>query len=138
MSEVPFVGTNILIYASTADRRSVVANTIIFRPFVISVQALNEFSVVARRKLRMEWSGIRSALEDFRIAAARIVTLDVALHLDAPDLVERYNFAFYDALMVAAALRADSKVFFSEDMQDGLIVEGRLKIVNPFASRLHA
>ncbi len=61
-----------------------------------------------------------------------------ALHLDALDLVERHNFAFYDALMVAAALRADSKVFFSEDMQDGLIVEGRLEIVNPFASRLHA
>ena len=103
-----------------------------------SVQALNEFSVVARRKLRMEWSGIRSALQDFRTAATRIVPLDVALHIAALDLVERYNVAFYDALMLAAAQEAESTVFFSEDMQDGLIVEGRMKIANPFTARLHA
>ncbi len=138
MSKAPFVDTNILVYASTSDPRSEVANTIISQPFVISVQALNEFSVVARKKLRMEWSGIRSALEDFRTVAAQIVPLDVGLHMDALDLVQRYNVAFYDALMLAAALKAESNVFLSEDMQDGLTVEGRMKIVNPFSARLHA
>ena len=138
MSKAPFVDTNILVYASTSDPRSEVANTIISQPFVISVQALNEFSVVARKKLRMEWSGIRSALEDFRTVAAQIVPLDVGLHMDALDLVQRYNVAFYDALMLAAALKAESNVFLSEDMQDGLTVEGRMKIVNPFTARLHA
>ena len=138
MSKAPFVDTNILVYASTSDPRSEVANTIISQPFVISVQALNEFSVVARKKLRMEWSGIRSALEDFRTAAAQIVPLEVGLHMDALDLVQRYNVAFYDALMLAAALKAESNVFLSEDMQDGLTVEGRMKIVNPFTARLHA
>lgn len=138
MSKAPFVDTNILVYASTSDPRSEVANTIISQPFVISVQALNEFSVVARKKLRMEWSGKRSALEDFRTAAAQIVPLDVGLHMDALDLVQRYNVAFYDALMLAAALKAESNVFLSEDMQDGLTVEGRMKIVNPFTARLHA
>jgi predicted nucleic acid-binding protein len=138
LSQTPFVDTNILVYAATSDHRSGVANRIISQPFMTSVQALNEFSVVARRKLRMEWSGIRSALQDFRTAATRIVPLDVALHIAALDLVERYNVAFYDALMVAAALEAESTVFFSEDMQDGLTVEGRMKIVNPFTARLHA
>ncbi|CAN7175021.1 PIN domain-containing protein [Agrobacterium tumefaciens] len=138
MSKAPFVDTNILVYASTSDPRSEVANTIISQPFVISVQALNEFSVVARKKLRMEWSGIRSALEDFRTAAVQIVPLDVGLHMDALDLVQRYNVAFYDALMLAAALKAESNVFLSEDMQDGLTVEGRMKIVNPFTAPLHA
>lgn len=45
---------------------------------------------------------------------------------------------FCDALMLAAALKAESNVFLSEDMQDGLTVEGRVKIVNPFTARLHA
>ncbi|MFK0208126.1 PIN domain-containing protein [Agrobacterium sp. NPDC090283] len=138
MSGTPFVDTNILVYASTSDRHSEVANAIISQPFITSVQALNEFSVVARRKLRMEWSIIRSALEDFRTAAARIVPLDVSIHLAALDVAERYSVAFYDALMLAAALEAESAVFLSEDMHDGLTVEGRMKIVNPFTSRLHA
>ena len=138
MNGTPFVDTNILVYASTSDRRSEVANTIISQPFITGVQALNEFSVVARRKLRMEWSSIRSALEDFRTVAARIVPLDVNLHMAALDLAERYNVAFYDALMLAAALEAKSTVFISEDMHDGLTVEGLLKIVNPFASSRHA
>lgn len=138
MTAAPFVDTNILVYASTSEPRSEVANTILAQPFATSVQALNEFSVVARRKLRMEWTCIRSALENVRIAAAEIVSLDVSLHLHALDLVERYNVAFYDSLMLAAALRAESTVFLSEDMHHGLTVEGRMKIVNPFTSHLHA
>ncbi|MDZ7928408.1 MAG: PIN domain-containing protein [Agrobacterium sp.] len=138
MSAAPFVDTNILVYASTSDRRSEAANAIISQPFVISVQALNEFSAVARRKLRMEWSAIRLALEYFRTAAVRIVPVDVALHISALGLAERYNVAFYDSLMLAAALEAESNVFLTEDMHDGLTVEGRMKIVNPFTSRLDA
>lgn len=138
MNATPFVDTNILVYATTSEPRSEVANTILSQPFTTSVQALNEFSVVARRKLRMEWRGIRSALENLRIAATQIVPLDLSLHMHALDLVERYNVAFYDSLMLAAALRAKSTVFLSEDMHHGLTVEGGMKIVNPFTSHLHA
>ena len=34
--------------------------------------------------------------------------------------------------MIAAALKADSGTLWSEDMQDGMIVDGRLRIANPF------
>ena len=55
------------------------------------------------------------------------------MYLQALDLVERFNFSFYDALMIAAALLAGSKQVLSEDMQDGLVIEGRMTILNPFA-----
>ena len=45
----------------------------------------------------------------------------------------RYGLSVYDAMMVAAALLAGCATLWSEDMQDGLPVEGRLRIVNPFA-----
>ncbi len=55
-------------------------------------------------------------------------------HTDALRLAQRYGFSLYDALIVAAALRADCDTIYSEDMQDGLAVDGRLTIRNPFKS----
>ncbi len=46
---------------------------------------------------------------------------------------ERYGLSIYDAMIVAAALIADCDTLISEDMQDGLVIDGRLRIVNPFA-----
>jgi len=37
-------------------------------------------------------------------------------------------------MIVAAALETSCNTLWSEDMQDGLLVEGRLRIVNPFKS----
>ena len=46
----------------------------------------------------------------------------------------RYKIAFYDAAIVAAALLADCDTLWSEDMHDGLVIDGRLTIRNPFAA----
>ena len=48
-------------------------------------------------------------------------------------LAERYSFSIYDAMIVASALVAGCTTLWSEDMQDGLLVEGQLRIINPFA-----
>ena len=45
---------------------------------------------------------------------------------------ERHNLAFYDALIAASALLADCDQLWSEDMQDGMAIDGRLQITNPF------
>jgi predicted nucleic acid-binding protein len=44
----------------------------------------------------------------------------------------RYNFSFWDSLIVGSAIKSGCKRLYSEDMQDGLIVENELKIINPF------
>ena len=48
-------------------------------------------------------------------------------------LAERYQFRIYDAMIVAAALAAGCDTLWSEDMQDGLMIDDRLAIRNPFA-----
>jgi predicted nucleic acid-binding protein len=53
-------------------------------------------------------------------------------HATGLRLAERYGFAIYDSMIVAAALAADCGTLWSEDMQDGLLVDHRLRIVNPF------
>lgn len=130
----PLLDTNILVYAFTNDDRAAKAQELLSEPFILSVQALNEFGNVASRKLGMSWPEVRSAIEDVSGLAVAIQPIDRECNLQALNLVERFNFSFYDALMIAAALLAGSKHVFSEDMQHGLIIDGRMTILNPFAA----
>lgn len=54
-----------------------------------------------------------------------------AQHLLASRLRETSSFSFWDSLIVAAALDAGCSTLYSEDMQHGRVVDGRLTIVNP-------
>jgi predicted nucleic acid-binding protein len=47
-------------------------------------------------------------------------------------IAERDGLGVFDAMMVAAALRAACKTFLSEDLQHDRIIGGQLRIVNPF------
>lgn len=49
-------------------------------------------------------------------------------------LNERHELGVYDSLMIAAALAANSTILWSKDMQDDMIINGRLRIANPFAA----
>jgi predicted nucleic acid-binding protein len=53
------------------------------------------------------------------------------LYSSALSVKARYQFSFYDSLIVAAALEADCERLLSEDLQHGQRIEG-LTIVNPF------
>jgi predicted nucleic acid-binding protein len=129
-----FLDSNVLVYAFTTDSRAAAALALLERGCAISVQGLNEFANVARRKLGMNWDEVRDALAAIRALCREILPLDVALHDDALRIAERYRYAMYDALVIAAALRAGSDTLWSEDMQDGIVIDGRLRIANPFSA----
>ena len=58
------------------------------------------------------------------------VTVDT--HEIGAEIAERYGLPIYDAMIAAAALQAGCDTLLSEDMQDGMVLEDRLRIVNPF------
>lgn len=132
MSASPFLDTNILIYAFTDDRRTARAQALLEKPYVTSVQAFNEFAHVMRRKSKRDWDEIRTAILSIYRMSERVVVLDLALSDKAFDLVGRYNLSFFDALMIAAALEAGSTLFLSEDLHHGLVIDGKLTVINPF------
>ena len=127
-----FLDSNVLVYAFTTDVRAVRAQELLERGCIISVQGLNEFTNVARRKLGMTWQEVREALAAIRTLCRAILSLDLDARIDALRIAERYGYGIFDALIIAAALRADCGILWSEDMQDGLVVDSRLRIVNPF------
>lgn len=127
-----FLDTNVLVYAFTTDPRAAVAHALLGRGCLTSVQALNEFTNVARRKLGMTWREVRDALAAIRTVCRTIFPVDIDTHADALRIAERHGYTIFDALMVAAALRAHCTVFYSEDMQDDTVIARRLRIVDPF------
>ena len=128
-----FFDTNVLIYAvAQGDPRAAQAEALLSGGGVLSVQVLNEFVAVARRKLRMSWNDAKEALDAFRVLCPSPVAITIDVHEAALQIAEAHGFGIYDALIVASALKSGCTVLYSEDFQDGQILEGRLTIRNPF------
>ena len=129
-----FFDNNVLIYALTkGDPRQAVAARLLQDSIgTISVQVLNEVASVAHRKLKLSWADIAETLADLRSLCHEPRALTLATHQAAVALAARHGFSFYDAPIVAAALEAGCTTLLTEDMQDGLLVEGRLTLHNPF------
>ena len=133
MSDRVFLDTNVLIYAlARDDSRAQTATDLLAAGGVISVQVLNEFVSVARRKLRMDWAEVIEAVNRIRTLCADVAPLTVATHDTALRLAARYGFGFYDAVIAASAQRAGCAVLYSEDFQDGQVIDGSLTVRNPF------
>lgn len=133
MSADVFLDTNILVYAIVQnDARTVQAAALLRQGGIISVQVLNEFTNVARRKLRRSWPEIADALAALRVLFPEPRPIAPATHEAAVEIAARNGFAFYDALIVASALEAGCSTLLSEDMQDGQVIGERLTIRNPF------
>lgn len=128
-----FLDTNILVYAFSDDRRAIVARDLLERRNGIAVQSLNEFTLVARRRLLMSWHEIRTSLEAIRVVSTEPSPLTVEVHEHGLRIAERYRLRVFDSMIVAAALTAGCDILWSEDMHDGLVVDTRLTIRNPFA-----
>lgn len=127
-----FFDTNVILYLLSADgAKADRAEELLAIGGVISVQVLNEFASVASRKLGMAWPEIREVLAQIRVVCP-VAPLSVDTHDRALQIAERYGLSTFDALIVAAALMAGCTTLYSEDMQDGQVIERQLTIKNPF------
>lgn len=127
-----FIDTNILLYLLSADNdKADQAETCLRAGGLISVQVLNEMANVARRRLAMSWMEINEVLALIR-AVCPTVPLTIETHDRGRLVAERYGMSVYDAMIVAAALLGGCETLYSEDMQDGLLIDDQLRIRNPF------
>ena len=129
-----FFDSNTLLYLISADTfKSGRAQTYLENGGSISVQVLNELTNVARRKMQMSWPETRAFLSLIR-GLLPVQPITVEVHETGLDLAERYRLSTYDAMIAASALHADCDTLWSEDMQDGLTIEERLRVRNPFTA----
>jgi predicted nucleic acid-binding protein len=127
-----FFDTNILLYLASDDPgKADRAEQLIADGGMISVQVLNEIANVGRRKMRMSWEEIHGFLAMVR-GLLPVVPMTVETHEAGIALKERYGFSTYDAMIAASAILSGCDTLWSEDMQHGMAVDDRLRIVNPF------
>lgn len=127
-----FLDSNVVLYVASSDAgKAARARSLLGSGCVASVQVMNEVANVARRKMGLDWPDTRALLETLRaLLDVRPITLDT--HKTGLAYAERFGLSVYDGLIVAAATEAGSTTLWSEDMHDGLLVDGHLRISNPF------
>jgi predicted nucleic acid-binding protein len=126
-----FFDSNVILYMTDADRGfRDVSRRLIGAGGTVSVQVLNETTSTLRRKLDFSWAEVAEFLAGIR-AKCDVVPLSLASHERGLSYAERYRLNIYDAMIVASAVLAGCDTLYSEDMHDGLVIDG-LTIRNPY------
>jgi len=135
---VVFVDTNLLVYARDSSERKKQPQAEEWmrrlwqeRSGRLSTQVLQEYYVVVTHKLDPGLTEEQARTDVRLLQAWRPIRTDRGLFEEAWRVEDRYQLAFWDALIVAAAIRSNADYLLTEDLQDGSELDG-VRVVNPF------
>src|SRR3954452_520515 len=137
MSGKAFVDTNVLIYAHDADAaakhdiaKRVLQKLWSERTGTLSTQVLQEFYVNVTRKIASPLSkkSARAVVSSYAIWCVDMTSEEVSAAFQIED---EAHIGFWDALIVAAAVKAGADRILSEDLSPGQTISG-VRIENPF------
>ena len=127
-----FLDSTIVLYLASEDLlKADRAQELVAEGGTISVQVLNEIANISRRKMGLSWAETRNFLLMIR-GLLKVEPITIEIHDVGISLAERYQLSVYDSMIVSAALSAECDTLLSEDLQDGLLINGRLCVLNPF------
>lgn len=136
MSDKVLIDTNIWIYLYAPEpqdkherARQLVHDD--FERIVVTSQVLGELYHVLTRK-GFQAPEIAKATVNETAAAFAVKEIGIEHVQKAIDLNLTYGYAYWDSLIIAAAILHDCGILYSEDMQHDQLIEGKLRIVNPF------
>ena len=132
--------TNVLVYAFDVRQSSLQAKAeaIILKAEetaagCLSVQCLGEFFRVATAKMQLPANDMFKQVEYWQ-SAFPVFSLTPQIILEAARGVRDYQLSYYDAQIWASARLNQIPLIFSEDFQDGQMLEG-VRFINPFADK---
>jgi predicted nucleic acid-binding protein len=128
-----FLDSNVLLYSFGDDpAKKTIAIDLLKRWPCISIQVLNECTHVLRRKLNWSPSKVAGHLEKvMQLVQLKEVGLMQVRY--AWRIAEDYGYSHYDSLIIATALTSGCTTLYTEDMQDGQLINDRLRLANPFS-----
>jgi predicted nucleic acid-binding protein len=134
MPDNVFLDSNVLVYSysnSEIQKQEIARRLIADSNSLISTQVLQELCNIVTKKFRFSYEQAATAIrESCQNNSLHINTGDTVLQ--ACDIAGRYGFSFYDSLIISAALESGCVILYSEDMHDGQVIEGKLRVENPF------
>jgi predicted nucleic acid-binding protein len=137
-----FIDTNILVYAfldakNSQDQEKHIKAKMFLKEFknsdniMLSTQVCNEY-YSALFKHKIPDTQIQKSLKAL-ISSVEVVSLTKDTVTGAFEIKNRYNYSYWDSLILASALEHSCKLLYSEDMHSEHIIEEKLKIINPLA-----
>lgn len=135
MSGKIFLDTNIVVYLYSDDepeKQAAALAHIEQNTPVISTQVLSELANTLSRKFGLSHDVVAQAVAEVRDTCIVVPVMPDTI-MQALALAKKYQYAYYDSLILAAALSAGCETLATEDLQHGQVVEGALTIRNPFA-----
>jgi predicted nucleic acid-binding protein len=138
MKDKVFIDTNIFVYSALDDEEEKVKREKaieLLKKFsdkqtIVSTQILNEFySVLLKHHIPDKdiQDKLNTIINDSMISLIRVGTIKNSWELRA-----KYNISFWDSLIVASALENECTILYTEDLHHSQLIEGRLRILNPF------
>jgi predicted nucleic acid-binding protein len=131
-----FFDSNALVYLYSVDepvKQGQALSALLSFDCVISRQVIHEFCNVNIKKKKTPLDQLTALVENIRYLFPFVPIEDKTV-LHAITIHGRYGYSFYDSLIVAAALESGSEYLFTEDLQDGQVIDG-LTIVNIFTDK---
>jgi predicted nucleic acid-binding protein len=131
--EKVFLDSNISLYLidKSSNQKKLQVEGFLSSNFLISTQVIAENVSVCLKKLKIDKK------EAFAFASAlmrrfKVVVITPEILTESFDISLKYQLSSWDSIIIATALHYECTILYSEDMQDGLVIENQTKIVNPF------
>lgn len=128
------VDSNIVLYAFDKDETSYknqIALNLIQDGPTFSSQVLSEVVNVFNRRWKFSKESI-IRISTFLLNNCLLTPISKEEVLLGHSLILKYDFQYFDALIIASALKSNCTTLYSEDMQHQMVVENQLTIINPF------
>lgn len=128
------IDTNIVIYAiENKDKRKVdIALKLLEMNPYLSNHVLSEtLRVLSSKRFNMNKENIINSVL-YLLDFCPLIINDVDIYKSAKFLMKKYQISLFDSVVVAGALLEGCSILYTEDMHNGLLIEKKLKIINPF------
>ncbi len=134
MNDKIFLDTNILVYSysNTEIQKQTIARKLITEQNTfISTQVLQELTNIVTKKFKYNYTDATNVINETCQNNKLFVNTNVTI-LKACNVAERYQFSFYDSLIIAAAIECGCTILYTEDLNHQQIIFDLLTIINPF------
>lgn len=132
-----FIDTNIFVYAKLEHEQNRIKKQYagnflesLSGQLIVSTQVLNEFSnILIKHKIddKKIQRTLVAIIEECEICPVELKTVEKAWYIKI-----KYQFSYWDSLIVSAALEGECSILYTEDLQHNQIIEEKLRVINPF------
>jgi len=129
-----FLDTNVFVYTQSKneqEKRDIALNALEKYDCHTSTQVFNEVSNVMLKKLKMPISEVKEVITAINDSCeVNIITFETVQK--ALDIKNKYDYSYYDSLILATAVMGGCDYVCSEDLHDGQMIDNKVEIVNIF------